>query len=128
MDTRDSKGRFLPGNPGGGRPKKKPTTLDILRELSPQAVTCLEDLIHSEDEDIVLRASIAVLELSLKYDKKNITSDDILRDIFLTLDDTPIPDLTPRERVKVFKVAMQQLAKSCGIHGHWNDCIDYMDI
>lgn len=128
MEDRDSKGRFTKGNPGGGRPKKKPTTIEVLRTLSPEAVTCLGNLIHDDDKDIALRASIAILDLSLKYDKKNITSDDVLKDIFLTLDDTPIPDLTPRERVKVFKVAMQQLAKSCGIHGHWNDCIDYMDI
>lgn len=68
MDTRDSKGRFLPGNPGGGRKKKDPTTKDLLRALSPQAVTCLGDLIHSDDEAVALQASFDILDLVLKHD------------------------------------------------------------
>lgn len=79
MENRDSKGRFTKGNPGGGRPKKQPTTRELLRTLSPQAVTCLGDLIHSDDEEIALKASFAILELSLEYDrngKRKSTSDD----------------------------------------------------
>lgn len=69
METRDSKGRFTKGNPGGGRPKKQPTTREVLRTLSPEAVTCLGNLIHDDDKDIALRASIAILDLSLKCEQ-----------------------------------------------------------
>lgn len=68
MDTRDSKGRFTKGNPGGGRKKKDPMTRDLLRELSPQAVARLGNLIHSDDEAVALQASFDILELALKYD------------------------------------------------------------
>ena len=68
MEDRDSRGRFIKGHPGGGRKKKDPTTQDLLRALSPQAVTRLGDLIHSDDEAVALQASFDILELVLKYD------------------------------------------------------------
>lgn len=74
----DGKGRFIKGNPGGGRPKKQPTARDLLKEvaptLAPQAIEKLSDLINSEDKTIALYASIAILDFCLKYastDKKN---------------------------------------------------------
>lgn len=74
----DGKGRFIKGNPGGGRPKKQPTARDLLKEvaptLAPQAIEKLSDLINSEDKTIALHASIAILDFCLKYasnDKKN---------------------------------------------------------
>ena len=69
MDTRDSKGRFTKGNPGGGRPKKQPTTREMLRTLSPQAVTRLGDLIHSDNEAVALNASIATMLFNLEYER-----------------------------------------------------------
>lgn len=79
MDTRDSKGRFTKGNPGGGRPKKKSTIREIVQTLSPQAVTRLGDLIHSDNETIALNASSTIAVLSLNYEmnsKKNSVDDD----------------------------------------------------
>ncbi|MBQ4430190.1 MAG: hypothetical protein II877_01705 [Synergistaceae bacterium] len=78
MEDRDSKGRFIKGNPGGGRPKKQPTTRELLQEISPQAVARLGDLIHSDDEAVALQASFDILELSLKceQDSKKHSVDD----------------------------------------------------
>lgn len=69
MDIRDSKGRFIKGSVGNpkGRPKQQPTIKELLQTLSPQAVMCLGDLIHSDNETVALNASIAILNLSLKY-------------------------------------------------------------
>ncbi len=69
METRDSRGRFTKGNPGGGRPKKGPTNREMLRTLSPQAVTRLGDLIHSDNEAVALKASIAIMLLNLEYER-----------------------------------------------------------
>ena len=68
MEIRDSRGRFTKGNPGGGRPKKQLTTEELLQALSPEAITRLHDLIYSDNENIALRASVAILDLALKYD------------------------------------------------------------
>ncbi len=85
MEERN-KGRFIRGNPGGpGRPKKKsrdPQALDLLRELSPQAVIYLAELLHSADEDIVLRTSIAILEMYLKYEQDGFIMDEAHREYF----------------------------------------------
>lgn len=71
MEDRDSRGRFLPGNPGGGRKKKDPTTKDLLQALTPEAVTRLGDLIHSDDEDIAFKASAVIIQLSMNGKKCN---------------------------------------------------------
>ncbi len=72
MDTRDSKGRFLPGSAGNpkGRPRKKPTAKEIFGDIVTGAATRLIDLIHSDDEAIAIRACIAVLDFALS-DEKN---------------------------------------------------------
>ncbi len=71
MENRDSKGRFTKGNPGGGRPKKQPTTRDWLKSIeqniAPIAINHLLDLMYSDDEEISLKANIAILDLCLKY-------------------------------------------------------------
>ena len=78
METRDSNGRFTKGNPGGGRPKKRPTTKDLLQALTPEAVTRLGELIHSDDEAVALQASFNIVDLSLKceQDSKKHSADD----------------------------------------------------
>ena len=126
MDTRDSKGRFTKGNPGGGRPKKKPTTLDLLRELSPQAVTCLGDLIHSDDDDIALRASIAILDLSIKFYKVNITKEQDTREkshYAFMLNDVPL-EVINQGREAVYEYIMQRVADKYGIQGNWRDYLN----
>ena len=70
MDTRDSKGRFTKGSIGNpkGRPKKEPEPLtpnEVLENATMQAVTRLIDLVHSENEEIALQASIDLLNRTL---------------------------------------------------------------
>jgi len=58
MDIRDRNGRFTKGNPGGGRPKKRPTTKDLLQALTPEAVTRLGELIHSDETGDVMHLAL----------------------------------------------------------------------
>ena len=66
MDTRDSKGRFLPGNPGGGRPKKRPYFEELVGVTANLAVTRLFDMLHSDDESVVIQASAVILDFMSK--------------------------------------------------------------
>ena len=85
MKGKDSKGRFTKGNPGGGRPKKQPTTRDFLKALAPllekSALDKILDLMNSKDDAIALQANIAFLDLCMKY-----ASDDKKK---------PLPPVTP---------------------------------
>ncbi len=70
MDTRDSNGRFTKGSVGNpkGRPKKQPeppTAKEVLENATMEAVTRLIDLVHSENEEIALQASIDLLNRTL---------------------------------------------------------------
>ena len=73
MDTRDSKGRFLPGSVGNprGRPRKKPTAEEIFGSVAMEAATELIDLIHSDDKAVAIRACIAILDFALREDRKS---------------------------------------------------------
>lgn len=59
---RDNKGRFVKGNPGGGR---KPIPTDVKEAFSglvPDAVDTLRDLLYSEDERLRLDAAKVILD------------------------------------------------------------------
>ena len=76
METRDSKGRFLPGSVGNprGRPKKetlkKSLEYEILDSARMEAITRLIELIHSEDDTVALQACIEVLDRTLGTPEK----------------------------------------------------------
>ena len=71
MDTRDSKGRFLPGSVGNpkGRPKKEPikkaVEYEILDSARIEAITRLIELVHSEDDTVAIQACIEILDRTL---------------------------------------------------------------
>jgi hypothetical protein len=59
---RDNKGKFIKGNKGGGR---KPIPEDIkqaFKELVPDALEVLEQLLKSDDERLRLDASKTILD------------------------------------------------------------------
>lgn len=64
---RDSKGRFLPGssaNPGG-RPKDIHNICGLARELAPEAIATLAQLMRDGNEKVRLQAAISLLDRGL---------------------------------------------------------------
>ena len=60
-EIRDKNGRFLPGNPGGGRPKIDPEAKEILKVATPDAARALVELLKSKRENIRFIAAQEIL-------------------------------------------------------------------
>ena len=61
-DKRDTDGRFLPGNSGGGRPKIPADVKEAIRAACPEAVRVLIELLHSKKEAHRLEAAKTLLD------------------------------------------------------------------
>ena len=71
MEERNN-GKFLPGNPGGpGRPRKKPSTKELLKTLTQEAILYLSDLMHSDDKETAIKACLEIIKFSLSEENKS---------------------------------------------------------
>ena len=61
-EKRDENGRFVAGNPGGGRPKVPADVREAIRAACPEAVKVLIDLLHSKKEAYRLEAAKTLLD------------------------------------------------------------------
>lgn len=61
-ENRDAKGRFVAGNPGGGRPKVPADVREAIRAACPEAVRVLVELLHSKKEAYRLEAAKTLLD------------------------------------------------------------------
>ena len=68
MDIRDRTGRFTKGTPGGGRPRKRPTFEELVEVTAMEAITRLFEILHSDDESVVIQASAVILDFVSKAD------------------------------------------------------------
>lgn len=59
---RDKNGKFLPGNPGGGRPKIPDDVKEATRAACPKAVAVLVALLDSKKELVRMDAAKILLE------------------------------------------------------------------
>lgn len=59
---RDKNGKFLPGNPGGGRPKIPDDVKEAIRAACPKAVAVLVALLDSRKELVRMDAAKILLE------------------------------------------------------------------
>lgn len=61
--ARDSKGRFVKGNPGGGRPRLPEDVKKAFREKTQEALDCLVDILTNSESDVArVQAANAVLD------------------------------------------------------------------
>ena len=66
---RDSKGRFVVGNRGGGRPKIPDEVREMLKTATPKAVRLLIGMVDNEDAAPALRMDAAKTILDRVYGK-----------------------------------------------------------
>lgn len=62
--SRDSQGRFVKGNPGGGRPRQNHNVRDLARTFTAEAIATLVSIMKDEDMDAGprVRAAEALLD------------------------------------------------------------------
>ncbi|MBQ3448260.1 MAG: hypothetical protein IJG37_11525 [Synergistaceae bacterium] len=89
MELRDSKGRFMPGNPSkGSRPKKIPDELrEAFRELVPRSVEVIGEILNNRKTKSNVRLEAVKVVLDRVYGKPA-QAQDITLDVSGSLDMT----------------------------------------
>lgn len=100
MEERNN-GKFLPGNPGGpGRPRKKPSTKELLKTLTQEAILYLSDLMHSDDKETAIKACLEIIKFSLSEENKseNKSKEELAAEFLRNIATLP-PTNTPAPRI-----------------------------
>lgn len=63
---------FIKGGAGGpGRPRKKPSTKQMLDELKQEALKYLSDLMHSDDKETAIRACFEIIKFAISEEQNS---------------------------------------------------------
>ncbi|MBQ3399582.1 MAG: hypothetical protein IJG37_01185 [Synergistaceae bacterium] len=108
MELRDSKGRFMPGNPSkGSRPKKIPEELrEAFKELVPRSVEVIAEILNNRKTKSNVRLEAVKVVLDRVYGKPAQAQD-------ITLDVSGSLDLTAQIR----RVLLESEDDRYGIEG-----------